>query len=122
MADRGVGSSHSTPALIELLGEPQILLLTSEIDPSIFASPPPNAQPQSAPGGAFRRGPVDSIVPEEMADVEIPGEGLLSAYSLEGELLWQTDSYYCSTPIPPPLRIRRRACCSSPAATTPARC
>ena len=35
----GIGSSHSTPCVLELLGRPQVLMLSSRIDPSVFGDP-----------------------------------------------------------------------------------
>lgn len=99
----GVGSSHSTPTVLNLMGRPQILFVSSKIDASVFegmdAGPP-----EGAPLPGLDE-PRESEVPEGMADFKIPGEGLLTAVSPQGEVLWQSGAYYCSTPIPTPIRI-----------------
>ncbi len=100
----GVGTSHSTPVLLELMGEPQILFLSAHIDMSVFENMPADATPPPPP----EPGEEGSAVPEHMADFQVRGTGLLTSVSPEGEVLWQWDGYFCSTPIPPPMKIDDR--------------
>ena len=107
----GVGSSHSTPVLLELLGEQHIVYLSSRIDMEVFNNAPggrggrPGAPGQRPPGTAAPDELPDTAVPDDMADFVVPGNGILSAYNFDGDLAWQSDAFYCSTAIPAPIRI-----------------
>jgi len=98
----GLGSSHSTPVVLDLMGKTQILFVSSTIDMSAFGDMPEPPADAPMPGSTP---PSESEVPEEFADFQIPGSGLITALSPGGDLLWQSRSYYCSTPIPFPVKI-----------------
>jgi outer membrane protein assembly factor BamB len=84
-----MGFSHSTPMRFELCGEPQIVFVSALVDPTMVETNAFGLPDDSSRGSGLppTRTYLSSFVPET------------------GELLWRSEAYHSSYPIPAPVKV-----------------